>query len=205
MNVKGVSENYQTSAASTSTQKAAAEKSNANSTEKKANETGVVYESSKKTGTSADKVSYKKDNAALIQQLKADAEKRTEQMRSLVEKMMTKQGAAIGNADSMWKFLASGNYTVDAETKAQAQADIAEDGYWGVEKTSDRIVDFAKALAGNDPDKMDEMKNAFIKGFKQATKTWGKELPDISQRTYNAVMEKFDKWSADANNTDTDL
>lgn len=205
MNVKGVSENYQTSAASTSTQKTAAEKSNANTAEKKANETGVVYESSKKTGTSADKVSYKKENAALIQQLKADAEKRTEQMRSLVEKMMTKQGAAIGNADSMWKFLASGNYTVDAETKAQAQADIAEDGYWGVEKTSDRIVDFAKALAGNDPDKMDEMKNAFIKGFKQATKTWGKELPDISQRTYSAVMEKFNKWSADANNTDTDL
>lgn len=205
MNVKGVSDSYPTSSASTTAKAAASEKKEVNSAEKKTDDKGVVYESSKKTNTSADKAAYKKENASMIKQLKADAEKRTEQLRSLVEKMMTKQGETIGNSDSMWKFLASGKYTVDAETKAQAQADIAEDGYWGVEKTSDRIVDFAKALAGNDPDKIDEMKNAFIKGFKQATKTWGKELPDISQRTYSAVMEKFDKWSSEANNTDTDL
>ena len=43
------------------------------------------------------------------------------------------------------------------------------------------------------------MKNAFIKGYKQATGTWGKDLPDISSRTYNAVMEKFDKWNEDQN------
>ena len=107
---------------------------------------------------------------------------------------MTKQGQAIGNADSMWSFLAKGNFTVDAQTKAQAQKDIAEDGYWGVEQTSDRIVDFAKALSGSDPDKADELLEAFKKGFKQATKTWGSNLPDISQRTYDAVVDKFDKW-----------
>lgn len=41
-------------------------------------------------------------------------------------------------------FLASGNFTVDAATKAQAQADIAEDGYWGVSQTSQRLFDFGK-------------------------------------------------------------
>ena len=92
----------------------------------------------------------------------------------------------------MWRFLADGKFTVDAATKAQAEADIAEDGYWGVEQTSDRILDFAKALSGNDPDKADELLEAFKKGFKQATGSWGKELPDISQRTYDAVVEKFD-------------
>ena len=55
----------------------------------------------------------------------------------------------------MWSFLADGNFTVDEETQKQAQADIAEDGYWGVEQTSDRILDFAKALSGNDPEKAD--------------------------------------------------
>ena len=35
---------------------------------------------------------------------------------------------------------------------------------------------------------------AFKKGFEQATKSWGKTLPDISQRTYDAVMKKFDAW-----------
>ena len=86
---------------------------------------------------------------------------------------MTKQGVAIGTADDMWKFLAKGDFTVSADVKAQAQADIADDGYWGVEQTSDRILDFAKALSGDDPDKADAMLEAFKKGFEQATKAWG--------------------------------
>ena len=130
----------------------------------------------------------------MVAKLKADAEQRTSQLRSLVEKMMTKQGTAIANADSMWSFLADGNFTVDEETQKQAQADIAEDGYWGVEQTSDRILDFAKALSGNDPEKADLLIDAFKKGFEDATKSWGKDLPDISRRTYDAVLEKFDKW-----------
>ena len=107
---------------------------------------------------------------------------------------MTKQGVAIGTADDMWKFLAKGDFTVSADVKAQAQADIADDGYWGVEQTSDRILDFAKALSGDNPDKADAMLEAFKKGFEQATKAWGDKLPDISQRTYDAVVEKFNKW-----------
>ncbi len=94
----------------------------------------------------------------------------------------------------MWRFLAGGNFTVSADVKAQAQKDIADDGYWGVEQTSDRIVDFAKALSGGDSEKADKMIAAFKKGFEQATKSWGKTLPDISQRTYDAVMKKFDAW-----------
>ena len=158
-----------------------------------AEELGVIYEKSEST----DKITYKKDNKAIIAQLKADAEARTAQMRSLVEQMMTGQGTAIGKAgddDSIWRFLAKGDFTVSANVKAQAQADIAEDGYWGVEQTSDRILDFAKALSNNDPAKAEEMLAAFEKGFKAATKSWGKELPEISQRTYDAVYEKFEAW-----------
>ena len=43
------------------------------------------------------------------------------------------------------------------------------------------------------------MKDAFIKGFKDATKAWGKELPELSQKTYDKVMEKFDAWANDEN------
>ncbi len=166
-----------------------------------AKDTGVIYEKSTDTKTSG---VTKKTDTALVAKLKADAEERTSQLRSLVEKMMTKQGIAIGTADDMWKFLAKGDYTVDAETKAQAEADIAEDGYWGVEQTSERILDFAKALSGNDPDKADLLLDAFKKGFKEATKTWGDELPDISKRTYDAVLEKFDKWKNGTSDTTTD-
>lgn len=163
------------------------------------NDTGVVYEKSSETQTDSSKKTYK-PNTELVAKLKADADARTEQLRSLVQQLFTKQGNTYGIAtgDDMWKFLAGGNFTVDAATKAQAQADIADDGYWGVEQTSDRILDFAKALSGGDPDKIEELKNAFIKGFKQATGAWGKDLPDISGRTYNATIEKFDKWAEES-------
>ena len=158
-------------------------------------DTGVVYEKSsdQTSGTVTKKTDY-----ALVNKLKADAEERTSQLRSLVEKMMTKQGVAIGTADSMWSFLAKGDFTVDEATRAQAQADIAEDGYWGVNQTSDRIIQFANALTGGDPDKIESMREAFKKGYAQAEKTWGGSLPEISQKTYDAVMEKFDKLAADA-------
>lgn len=176
----------------------AAKTSETAKTEDTAKQAGVVYEKSSDT---ADKVVTKKTNTKLVAQLKADAEERTAQLRSLVEKMMTKQGTAIGTADDMWSFLAKGDFTVDAETKAQAQKDIAEDGYWGVEQTSDRILDFAKALSGDDPEKADLLLDAFKKGFEEATKTWGDKLPDISQRTYDAVVEKFDKWKNESETT----
>lgn len=177
---------YQTSQASKKVSETADKTTTTDKTE-----TGVVYEKSSQTdkNTVTKKTDYK-----MVEKLKADAKQRTSQLRSLVEKMMTKQGTAIANADSMWSFLAEGNFTVDEETQKQAQADIAEDGYWGVEQTSDRILDFAKALSGNDPEKADLLIDAFKKGFDDATKSWGKDLPDISKRTYDAVLEKFNKW-----------
>lgn len=158
------------------------------------NESGVVYEASSADATTAAKKYH--PNTELINKLKADAEARTSQLQSLVEKLMMGQGNAIGTANDMWSFLRTGKFTVDAATKAQAQADIADDGYWGVEQTSSRILDFAKALSGGVPDKLEEMRSAFEKGFKKAEKTWGGKLPEISQKTYEATMKKFDDWKA---------
>jgi len=160
-------------------------------------ESGVIYEPSNTTEAAATKKTYKSD-PNLIAKLKADAEARTAQLRSLVEQMMGKQANTYGAANDIWKFLASGKYTVDPATKAQAQADIAEDGYWGVEQTSDHIIDFANALTGGDPDKIEEMRDAFLKGFKQAEEIWGGKLPEISQKTYDAVLEKFNKMAEEA-------
>lgn len=175
-------------------------KPESNKTENSSANSGVIYEPSNSASSSTAKKTYKPDTN-LINKLKADADARTAQLRSLVEKMMTGQADAYGKANDIWSFLRSGNYTVDPATKKQAQADIAEDGYWGVNQTSDRIIDFANALTGGDPDKIEEMRSAFEKGFKKAGKTWGGDLPDISQRTYEAVMEKFDKMAEEAKKT----
>lgn len=133
-------------------------------------------------------------NKALVAMLQADAENRVSQMRSLVADMLSKQGVAIKTNDDMWKALANGNFTVDEAAAKEAQEAISEDGYWGVNQTSQRIFDFAVALSGGDSEQMDKMLEAFKKGFNEATKSWGKSLPDISSRTYDAVLEKFEAY-----------
>lgn len=181
--------NYVSSASTVATDSKVSSKKTESS--KNDTSTGVIYEKGSSDKSSS---SQKTQNSALIAKMKADSDSRISQLRGIVEQMMSKQGAAIGKADDMWSFLAGGNFTVSADVKAQAQADIAEDGYWGVNQTSDRILDFAKALSGNDKSKAQELADAFKKGFDQATKAWGGKLPDISQQTYDKVLEKFDSW-----------
>lgn len=200
MNVNGITNatNNVTDAYSAYTTKAPAMKEAEKSASKAATD-GVVYEPSETAKKAAEKAAEEKKtdklekNQALKAQLQADSEARMAQLQSIVLRTINKQTETYGQANGIWSILSSGNFTVDAATKAQAQADIAEDGYWGVEATSNRIIDFAVALCGDDPDKLEEMKAAFEKGYKQAEKTWGGSLPDICQKTYDAVFEKFDK------------
>lgn len=200
MNVNGITNTTTnvTDAYSAYTTKAPAAKEAENTASKTATE-GVVYEPSETAKKAAEKAAEDKKNVkleknqALKAQLQADSEARMAQLQSIVLRTINKQTETYGQANGIWSILSSGNFTVDAATKAKAQADIAEDGYWGVEATSSRIVDFAVALCGDDKDKLEEMKEAFEKGFRQAEKTWGGNLPDICQRTYDAVFDKFDK------------
>ena len=172
------------------------------STAKTGQDTAVVYE---KGSSSSEKTTGTRSNAAIVAQLKADAEARTAQLQSLVEKMIAKQGQTLGKADDMWSFLAKGNLKADPETIAQAQKDVAEDGYWGAEQTSDRILSFAKALSGDDPDKAEELLNAFKKGYSQATKSWGGNLPSLCSDTYDLVEKKFGEWmNSSSQDTQTD-
>ncbi len=194
--ITGAANTYDVYQASLTTNAAkTTEENTSDKTSEKKDDSGVVYEASK-AGTSAAKTYTQ--NTDLVNKLKADAEAHTQQLQNIVQQLMTKQGQTYNTANGIWSFLASGDFTVDAATKAQAQKDISEDGYWGVKQTSDRIIDFATALTGGDPDKIEEMREAFKKGYKMAEKTWGGELPDISKQTYDAVMEKFDKLAEDA-------
>lgn len=156
---------------------------------------GVVYESS------LDYLSP--ENASIVTKMKDDLAQRKSQLQSIVQQMMQNQGLTLAKADDVWSFLASGNFTIDEAAKKKAQDEISENGYWGVNQTSDRIVEFAKAISGNDASKADQLLDAFKEGFKQATKTWGKDLPDISQKTYQAVLDKFDSWKKESDTTPT--
>ena len=138
------------------------------------------------------------ERAALVQSLKDDLNNQMSRFTNMMTQMFQKQGisANLSQGNDFWRFMASGNYSVDAKTKAEAQATISEDGYWGVSKTSQRIFDFAHALAGDDPEKMKEMQAAVEKGFKQAEEAWGGSLPSICGDTHAAIGKLFDDFYA---------
>ena len=91
----------------------------------------------------------------------------------------------------------------DPATIEQAQKDIADDGYWGVEQTSDRLVSMAQALSGGDTSKADTLIAAIKKGFDEATEAWGDKLPDICQKTIDAAVQKMEAWR-DGTTSETD-
>ena len=191
MNVNGVSGYSQLNAYSTYQP---TPKTTEESVANVAEETGVIYEKSQAAAPAA---TYT-PNTSIVEMLKSDAAAQEASLRDMVQKTILGQGNALATADDFWRFLASGNFTVTQATKEEAQKAISEDGYWGVKQTSDRILEMAKALTGGDPSKIEEMRSAFEKGFKEATKTWGRDLPEISSQTYDAVMEKFDKWAEES-------
>lgn len=158
--------------------------------EVKDDDTAVVYEKSADVSS--------KSNVDIVQMLKDDMEAQKNKFLSYVQESIMGQGNALASSDDIWQFLASGNFTVTEAAKKQAQDSIAEGGYWSVDKTADRILEMAKALTGGDPDKIETMRDAFSKGFNEATKTWGRDLPDISKNTYDKVNELFDKWKEES-------
>ncbi len=100
----------------------------------------------------------------------------------------------IFNEDGSVEISGEFSFKFSAEEVEQATNDLGEDGYWGVEQTSKRLLDFAKALSHDDPSKGDLLLDAVKRGFEAAKKMFGGELPEISQKTYDRTMELFDEW-----------
>lgn len=176
-------------------------KADANAKVKTENQ-AAVFEKTKQEDTSKEPYKInkmsKEDRAALVKALKEEVEARQKQFLELVKQSLTGQGEKIAiatdNMDGIWKALAKGNFTVSEEVKKQAQEDISEKGYWGVEETSKRMFEHASALAGDDVEQMKAMQKAMEQGYKEATKAWGKELPDISKKTLEAANKLFEDY-----------
>lgn len=126
-----------------------------------------------------------------VNRLIEEAEKSYNGLRELVQRLISRQGKKLDNLLSGKEVL-----IVDEETRAKAVEAISENGEWGIEAVSDRLVAFAKAISGNDKTKVGELKDAIAKGFKEAEKILGGTLPEISQKTYDETMRKLDEWSS---------
>lgn len=75
-------------------------------------------------------------------------------------------------------------------------AEIETEDYWGAEATAKRIFEFAKNLSGDNLEYADTLRDAFIKGFGLAAKSYGgkDKLPGVCGETYDRVLELFDEW-----------
>ena len=124
-----------------------------------------------------------------------EAESNFTVLRDLVINLLKQQGITTQIASGDRATINLEDISID-----QAQELISEDGYWGAEKTSDRIIDFAISFAGGDPEKLEEIKANISKGFELASNALGGTLPEISQQTYDVIMEKLDSWAQDQGN-----
>ncbi|MGE5483991.1 MAG: hypothetical protein ACM3X4_03110 [Ignavibacteriales bacterium] len=103
-------------------------------------------------------------------------------------------------------FEVSGDARDQSETflamKESAKVEIlslaqSQDDYWSAEQTAKRILDTAKRLAGDDPSKIELLRNAVMTGFREAERILG-GLPSVCHDTYNLVMEGFDQWERES-------
>lgn len=77
-------------------------------------------------------------------------------------------------------------------TPEEAAGLVAEDGEFGVAKTSQRLADFVITGGGDDLKKLQAGREGIIKGFKEAEAIWGGALPEISHQTLDKALALID-------------
>ncbi len=70
---------------------------------------------------------------------------------------------------------------------------VSEDGYWGINKTSERIAGFVVKGGGDNLEKLRAGREGIIHGFKEAEKLWGGKLPKISYQTIEKALAQIDE------------
>ncbi|RQD72583.1 MAG: hypothetical protein D5S00_00505 [Tindallia sp. MSAO_Bac2] len=138
-----------------------------------------------------DKVTYDKPkhvrDEKAIEKLWEQSQAAHQQLKDIVRQLLERQGVSTEQLDNME------GLKIDETARAELEEMLGPEGELGIEQVSDRIVDFAIAVSGGDISKAEILRDAIIKGFNAAEEALG-GLPDISQKTYDRVMEKFDDW-----------
>lgn len=129
-----------------------------------------------------------------IRQMKADLRGNLGAFKQMVYSQIKDQGNHADYASSANDALKDILKGIQGMSQEEAAAAVADDGEWGVDATANRILDFAKAISGGDPSKIGTLRDAVEKGYAAAGKIWGGDLPEISQKTLQKVMEGFDEW-----------
>ncbi len=87
----------------------------------------------------------------------------------------------------------------------QASDLIEADGYFGIDKTSQRIIDFVLTGAGDDLDRLKAGREGVLRGFAEAEKAWGGQLPEISYKTIEKGIKALDNKIAELGGNNTGI
>jgi hypothetical protein len=176
----------------------------------------ATYEKSEESSAAT----YTRDRTA-VRKIRAQESAYISNLRNLVSQLVNQvnQNNVSGggnklslnpnNVDSFWDVLVDNgdgtfSWHPDLSESARnaliskAQEDIGENGFYGVKQTSQRILDFAKAITGGDPSKIEDMRKYIQQGFDEVERMFGGKLPEISYQTLNAIMKGLDEWAAGA-------
>lgn len=119
-----------------------------------------------------------------------DHEESDDSLTEYVVNLVKEQGVAVQFAIDSENII-----DLNAMTPEEARRLISGNGYFGVEKTSGRILEFAMRTSGNDSARLADIKTAIKKGFQEAETVYGNKLPDISNDTLDMIMTKLDIWA----------
>lgn len=134
------------------------------------------------------------DDQLTISFLKNETDENYSRLKDIVKDMLRRQGIEVSNLKHLQDKDVEG-IVVDEQARSEAARMIGPDGPMNAENTAERIFKFAKAISGGDIEKYDKLKEAIIGGFDAVKDMLGGELPEISQNTYDLVMEKLDDWA----------
>ena len=129
----------------------------------------------------------KKLTAEQVDALKRQVE---ESMQNLAKQMLGEQYKIAKTANGKVDFAALAKDLGIGTTPEAAAEAISENGNWGVNAVSTRIIDMAVNLSGGDTSKIGMLREAVQKGFAQVGKL--EDLPEVCQQTYDEIMKRFD-------------
>ncbi len=145
----------------------------------------------------------KKLDVDTINKMKEDAELHYKELIESVRNMISQQGLKAGALPKELEFFDKIPKTIEelrnadgykAENEFKVQDLNDPNNYWSAEQTSDRIVEFAKQISGGDTEKLELLKGAIEKGF-SIVESYFDEMPSITGKTHDLIMEKLDKWA----------
>lgn len=70
---------------------------------------------------------------------------------------------------------------------------VSEDGFFGVTQTSDRVAGFVLSFSGDNLELLQKGREGIVKGFEEAEKLFGGQLPEISYKTQERTLALIDE------------